>query len=217
MRYKQMMTRFSVRFVFGTVAVVCAAGGCSQGASELNTAQPSGDGPASPAEAEAQVPSPQVREPGTATGAGGDTELPATADPSTSEVDEDEAAPRWAVVEQALDGMDTVAVADLDPQPLEPERLAGRYRCEQGGSILGLHIRRARGRLVVTRQHREPGAPPHRKVYRFPLTPVEATDATASESGDAFVRRTREGVILLELSSGTDVIPSSYWTHYISR
>lgn len=113
-----------------------------------------------------------------------------------------------------LDGTDLLDVSQLQLEKMDPDRLAGRYSAEQGGSVLFLNVMpQGKGIWTVERIYTEPGMNDVSSRYTVRRT----EHGLASEKGDFVLRQTRVGLIALEKNSGLDNIPASYWIHYIKQ
>lgn len=113
-----------------------------------------------------------------------------------------------------LDGTDLLEVSQLQLEKMDPDRLPGRYRSEQGGSILFLMITpQGMDAWTVERRYTEPEMKNLTRQYTVHRT----EHGLASETGELVLRQTREGLIALEKNSGIDSIPASYWIHYIKQ
>ena len=123
-----------------------------------------------------------------------------------------QAMPESAAVTWVLDGTDlqeTQQAQRLSAQALAPWE--GRYRSEQGGSILHLVITASGDNSwALKRNYSEPGMPTVEKSYQLHLL----QDGLVSRDANIAVKKTNEGVMVLELDSGIDSIPASYWVHY---
>jgi hypothetical protein len=137
-------------------------------------------------------------------------------EPETSQKKQDSppAQISWPAVTSVLDGTDLIAMDQIPVVPFAPGEISGNYRSEQGGSILTLSIRRQGDMLEAERRYEEPGAEAAARLYTFPTTNSEGA---ASAQQDAFLRQTKEGVLLLEQRSEVESIPATYWVHYIRQ
>ena len=70
---------------------------------------------------------------------------------------------------------------------------------------------RADGRWTVERRYKEPGADAQVVTY----TAERRGAALISADGSLTIQGTEEGVLVLELYSGTDSLPPDYWLHYL--
>jgi hypothetical protein len=86
----------------------------------------------------------------------------------------------------------------------------GEYRAEQGGAELSVSLSRTDGAWDLRRSFAEPGEVPHRASHRCSVS----GDALVSVDRTLFLRPTADGILLLELKSGSDAIPATHWTHY---
>lgn len=112
--------------------------------------------------------------------------------------------------EIVLDGTDVFEFTSFTLRPLSASA-AGEYGAEQGGSELTLKLSPAGRSWRIERTHQEPGEPQDRAVYI-----VELRDGSLlSSDGNVVVRGTKDGVLVLERTSGT--IPAEYWVHYLRR
>ena len=113
-----------------------------------------------------------------------------------------------------LDGTDLVAMDQVAPEPSNLDSIGGTYRSEQGGSILTLTAQNEADGIRIERQYQEPGIAKIAKPYQ--LIPI-AHEGFASKTQDAFLKKTKAGVIFWEKNSGVDSIPATYWIHYIRQ
>lgn len=120
----------------------------------------------------------------------------------------------WPAVSMVLDGTDLVEMDKVAPEPSAPDSIGGTYRSEQGGSILTLSAQKEGDGIRIERQYQEPGTSKIVKPYQ--LIPV-AQEGFASKTQDAFLKKTKAGVIFWEKNSGVDSIPATYWVHYIRQ
>lgn len=115
-------------------------------------------------------------------------------------------------VSMVLDGTSIVDVADFALGTSSVDRLAGRYRSDQGGAEVIITVTsQPSGDWVVERVYAEPAAAPLTATYTVRRTPLGLAD----EKGSMYLQATREGVLALEHASGVDSIPASYWIHYV--
>jgi hypothetical protein len=124
------------------------------------------------------------------------------------------AAISWPAVSSVLDGTDLVEFQDITLVPFSTGDVAGSYISEQGGSKLTLAVRRQGETLEVERRYEEPEAQPAAKLYQFPTMNSEGA---VSAQQDAFLRQTKDGLLLLEQRSDVESIPATYWVHYIRQ
>jgi hypothetical protein len=134
-----------------------------------------------------------------------------TETPPSSSAQLPSAAISWPLVSSVLDGTDLVEIQEVSPVPFDTSGIEGQYHSEQGGAELSLSIRRTGDGLEVERRFQEPGAEKLTKAYEFRMT---SSEGAASPQQDAFLKKTRMGLLLLEKQSGVESIPASYWTHY---
>jgi hypothetical protein len=120
----------------------------------------------------------------------------------------------WPAVSMVLDGTDLVEMDKVNPEPSREDSIGGAYRSEQGGSILTLSAQKDAGGIHIERQYQEPGAAKTVKLYQ--LLPV-GEEGFASKTQEAFLKKTKAGVIFWEKNSGVDSIPATYWVHYIRQ
>jgi hypothetical protein len=114
--------------------------------------------------------------------------------------------PEWV-----LDGTDMFSLSEMKLAPL-PRHLEGLYGAEQGGAEVKVTIKRLKdGAWEVIREHREPGLPPDKKTYRI----VRKGQRAVSANNAVRIQGTTEGIIMLELNSGTESIPADFWMHYV--
>ncbi|MBX2857711.1 MAG: hypothetical protein KTR17_03530 [Cellvibrionaceae bacterium] len=141
-------------------------------------------------------------------------ELP-IADEATEElaVQVKRALPQSADVAWVLDGTDLREKKIVKGNTIQSvTQWGGKYRSEQGGSILNLQIiADSSDAWVLSREYSEPGLKVAAKNYQ--LQPLN--DSLVSQDADIVVQKTLDGVLVLELNSGIDSIPSSYWVHYL--
>jgi hypothetical protein len=112
---------------------------------------------------------------------------------------------------EVLDGTDLVELNDLRPAEL-PSPLEGTYQAEQGGAMATVSITlQTDDRWIVMRTYEEPELEAEVKEY------VAERDGAAlvGIDGDLAIQGTEEGLLVLELSSGSESIPAAYWVHYI--
>lgn len=110
-----------------------------------------------------------------------------------------------------LDGTDLVELNDLRRAELPPH-LEGTYEAEQGGAVASVSITAQPGdRWLVERTYQEPELEAQTKDY------VAERDGAAfvGIDGDLAIQGTEEGLLVLELNSGSDSIPPDYWIHYL--
>ena len=113
-----------------------------------------------------------------------------------------------------LDATDLLDISQLQLEKMDPDRLPGRYRSEQGGSILFLMITpQGKDAWAVERLYTEPEMKNVSRQYTVHRT----EHGLAGEKGDLVLRQTREGLIALEKHSELDCIPATYWIHYIKQ
>lgn len=125
-----------------------------------------------------------------------------------------EVIPEVAKVTWILDGTDMLPNSDIKRVSGSAEvQWAGSYRSEQGGSILTLKITaKSSNHWNLVRNYSEPALKPESKNYEL----RNLYDGLVSKAGNLAVQKTHEGVLVLELESGLDSIPASYWIHYIT-
>ncbi len=112
-------------------------------------------------------------------------------------------------VQSVLDGTDLIDITSLRLRAPD-NSIEGEYRSEQGGSQLGLTVSRTGKQWTIWRRYNEPELRERTAVYR-----TEIRDSVlVSVKNDFFVRVTGDGLLALELNSGLDTIPPSYWIHY---
>lgn len=109
-----------------------------------------------------------------------------------------------------LDGTDERALLELPQAPMDLSTLAGTYEAEQGGAMLSLVVRVEGDVIHVERTFREPTMDDSVHAYTLRIDAAQAL----SETDDAALRRTAEGILLWERASGVEGIPSDWWSHY---
>lgn len=109
-----------------------------------------------------------------------------------------------------LDGTEERALRDLPQTPLELSTIAGSYDAEQGGAMLIVHVRVEGDVIHIERTFREPTMDDSVHAYALRIDAAQAL----SETDDAALRRTTDGVLLWERTSGVEGIPSNWWSHY---
>jgi hypothetical protein len=120
----------------------------------------------------------------------------------------------WPAVSSVLDGTDLIEIQDVTLVPFPSGDVSGNYSSEQGGSKLSLAVRRQGETLEVERRCEEPEGEPAARLYQFPTINDEGA---VSAQQDAFLRQTKEGLLLLEQRSEVESIPATYWVHYIRQ
>jgi len=112
--------------------------------------------------------------------------------------------------ELVLDGTDIFDFTSFTLRPLGPSA-AGEYGDEQRGSELTLKLSPAGGSWRVKRTHQEPGEPRDQATYTVELR----NGSLLSPNGNVVIRGTKDGVLVLERTSGT--ISADYWVHYLRQ
>jgi len=126
---------------------------------------------------------------------------------------QEQTAPASPSVDSVLEGTDLVPFSNLELVPLDPATARGSYVSEQGGSLLLLEIETTADGVNVRRTYQEPEQPDQTRNY---TARIEGDGASAPSEG-FYLRATRQGVLVLELSSQADSVPKDYWVHYIRK
>jgi hypothetical protein len=103
---------------------------------------------------------------------------------------------------QVLDGTDVVELASLGAPPDEAPP-AGTYSAEHGGSTARAVVRPRGDEWSLELTDREPGEPPSRRRYS-----LRAGSDQYVGDGGIYLRRTREGIAVLEPDA-------ELWVHYV--
>ena len=112
-------------------------------------------------------------------------------------------------VKSVLDGTDLIDLSALKLLAAEKIR-QGKYSSEEGGSQLELTVSRKGKQWTIKRRYEEPELKARTKVYKAEVNgPV-----LVSGKKDFYMQVTSDGLLVLELHSGLDSIPASYWILY---
>lgn len=118
-----------------------------------------------------------------------------------------------AKVEAVLDGTDLIDISALDIRPLDSSAIDGRYTAEQGGAELALIVTQNGNQWAIERTYSEPELVAEVRTYQAKMQ----EGMLVSSGEDLFAKGTSDGLLVLELQSGLDSIPASYWTHYLRQ
>jgi len=126
-----------------------------------------------------------------------------------AEIPAAQSSPSMSGVKSVLDGTDLIDMAALKLLAADKIR-EGKYISEEGGSQLELTVSRKGKQWTIKRRYEEPELKPQTRVYQ-----AEASGPLlVSGKKDFYMRVSSDGLLVLELHSGLESIPASYWILY---